>query len=180
MKQTNTTFIQSLSGFRRPTPAEHEAVLRVMSNRFASSIRLTRTMSTALTVFGVVMLFSVGSGGVLCIVLGLASFVGVFAAINSKNTENACLRAFQNGDYNVLDGTVCELGHTSVRNGFTDVRFLSCHGQRADGWFSVRKEGLAQDIPALLVYASNVPIKGGIHWVFTPFMMSEQAERIRW
>ena len=166
----------ALTGLRTPTPAEHRAIVGLMTAHYSAAIRTGSRLANALTAAGVALLFMTGQLGLGALPFGLLAFAGVFFAIAGKNRDRAALRAFQNVAYQVLDGQVCELGSNSERPGYMLVRFLSVQGQQLDMWLPVRREEAALHTPLLLAVSDAAQTGKSIVKAFTPFMLAQPAE----
>ena len=170
---------ENLSGYRAPTPGEIRAVSLLFEKYYASGIRLCKVATTALCSLGLMLFCLYGALGWKAIVFGLLSYMGAFFSIASKNRLRRNQRVFADGRFAVLDGYVCKIGANDAP-GCCNVWFESVNGQRPEVPFRVRQEGLQERTPLLLVRVEEREIRHGLTWVFTPFMLTEEARNLRW
>lgn len=166
--------VEELCGFRVPSEGELAAVVRYAAAYFQSRIRTSKMIAAFLTSIGFILLLG-SRGNLPAILFGVVLFAASFACVAEKNRLKEKVHVFEAGNFRVLDGTVCEITVNYDTPGVSNVKFLSCSGQKFNRWCGVRQEALAAGTPLLLVYVDKTAIRGGITWAFTPFMLTKEG-----
>lgn len=167
--------IEKLTGFRRPDEHEKEWIGRYFEKIFQGNIKVYKGISSILCVVGIFSMSAYSVGGIVALVIGIAAFALAFVTIWKKKGYQENIRAFKNGQFQVLEGNVAEIFANMEYPGCCNVRFQSARGETLKMLCTVRQEELQIGTPLLLVYADESVIKGGISRTFTPYMLTEEG-----
>lgn len=161
--------LKSMTGKRRPTDEEIEAVARAEER---NSAKLMRLEAGAGAVFAALALL-LGAGAVgktdvgeriaLLVVAAVFAALAVLAVRSRARTKKEMF-FFRTGDFLVISGKVRGKMKASEYNGRRVVRFESEKGEVLEGLREVSAQGLSENSPLLLACVSNEDYNKGRDW----------------
>lgn len=163
--------IKELQGFRTPTQQEVQVIRPYFQKLFDRDLHITKTSAILFGIVTAASLLCVSIAGIPALAVCVISFFIAVTALRSKQNNMKKLQDIQNGNYQVLDGTVDEISVNPDFPGTINVRFRSCHGEVLKTWCTVRMEEVQVGTSLLLVYFPAYELSR----TFTPFMFTEEG-----
>ena len=170
--------------FRRPTAFEQRQIAACIEGRNSANIRRCGISSTLFCVLGLVFCgfrgtdASVGTVG-FSIALGIVFFAIAFVLMKSRVDFKRETKLFKNGNFVVLDGFLSDIEYHEGSHGCRSVVFNTSFGVKV-GRYRVRCEELCESTRLLLAFSTSKDMKSRRGYVFTPFMMRDEAFKLHW
>lgn len=167
---------------RKPSAHEVEQISKYVREYSSSKIKISKRMSSILTVVGLVLVGAIGGGvnkaSLFSAILGCLCFLLVFKFIQSKNGCIAEINAYSTGAFAVIDGRICKMEVNADTPGFCNAWFVSNDEAINDGWFQIRQEDVSIGSPMMLAVANNRRDTKNSVFAFSEFMLTDEGIRL--